>query len=102
MLHPRLLPPSPSLPPRKPALVTKMMPCHRYQAQGLFFEVPSVSWRDGCFNVALPKAMHAAALAKAAEVELTTELMLESRDAAFEFGTRDAGALAGLYRNHVR
>ncbi|CAM9536742.1 unnamed protein product [Pylaiella littoralis] len=73
-----------------------------YQAQGLFFEVPNVSWRDGCFSVALPKAMHAAALAKAAEVELTNELMLESRDAAFEFGTRDAGALASFYRSHVR
>lgn len=75
---------------------------HRYQAQGLFFEVPNVSWRDGCFNVALPKPMHAAALAKAAEVELGAELMLDSRDAAFEFGTRDAGALAELYRMHVR
>lgn len=52
--------------------------------------------------MALPKPMHAAALAKSAEVELGAELMLESRDAAFEFGTRDAGALAGLYRTHVR
>eukprot|EP00903_Cladosiphon_okamuranus_P015221 g14067.t1 len=73
-----------------------------YQARGLFFEVPNVSWRDGCFNVALPTPMHAAALAKAAEVEFGSELMLESRDAAFEFETRDAGALAELYRAHVR
>eukprot|EP00752_Nemacystus_decipiens_P005181 g4701.t1 len=73
-----------------------------YQARGLFFEVPNVSWRDGCFNVALPTAMHAAALAKAAEVELGPELMLESRDAAFDYGSRDTGALAELYRAHVR
>ncbi|CAN0258670.1 unnamed protein product, partial [Ectocarpus sp. 4 AP-2014] len=73
-----------------------------YQAKGLFFETPNVSWRDGCFNVAIPTPMHAVALAKAAEVELASELMLESRDAAFEFGTRDAGALADVYRAHVR
>ncbi|CAN0294598.1 unnamed protein product, partial [Ectocarpus sp. 8 AP-2014] len=73
-----------------------------YQAKGLFFETPNVSWRDGCFNVAIPTPMHAAALAKAAEVELAPELILESRDAAFEFGTRDAGALADVYRAHVR
>lgn len=64
--------------------------------------MPSVSWRHGCFNIALPKPMHPAALAKAGEVELATELLLESRNAAFEFETRDAGALAGLYRDHVR
>ena len=69
----------------------------RYQAQGLFFEVPDVSWRDGCFDVALPKQ-----LAEEAEVELGAELVLGSRDAAFEYGTRDAGALAELYRAHVR
>lgn len=71
---------------------------HRYQAQGLFFEVPNVSWRDGCFDVALPKPL----AEEAAEVELRAELRLESRDAAFEFGTRDDGALAELYRGHVR
>ncbi|CAN0250757.1 unnamed protein product, partial [Hapterophycus canaliculatus] len=75
----------------------------RYQAQGLFFETPNVSWRDGCFNVALPRPMHEAAMAKAAEVELGSELMLPSRDAAFEFvGKRDDGALADVYRQHIR
>lgn len=76
---------------------------NRYQAKGLFFETPNVSWRDGCFNVALPRQMHEAAMAKAAEVEFGSELMLRSRDAAFEFvGKRDDGALADVYRQHVR
>lgn len=30
------------------------------------------------------------------------ETTLDSRDAAFEFETRDVGALAALYRDHVR
>ncbi|CAM9501524.1 unnamed protein product [Laminaria digitata] len=69
-----------------------------YQPQGLFFETPNVSWRRGQFVVELPPAMNASP----AFAAVGTEATLGSRDAAFEFETRDVGALAALYRDHVR
>lgn len=70
----------------------------RYEPQGLFFETPNVSWRGGQFVVELPQAMEASR----SFARVGTETTLGSRDAAFEFETRDAGALAALYRDHVR
>lgn len=70
----------------------------RYQPQGLFFETPNVSWREGKFVVELPQGMSASQSFAAVGRETT----LGSRDAAFEFKTRDTGVLAALYRDHVR
>lgn len=37
-----------------------------------------------------------------AAVSAGAEMALASRDAAFDYGARDAGELAVLYREHVR
>lgn len=78
-------------------LVVSHEPSFRYQAKGLFFETPTVSWRDGHFTVQPPPAMSSAATSAVSD-----ELTLSSRDAAFDHSVRDAGKLAEVYREHVR
>ena len=75
----------------------------RYQSKGLFLETPSVSWRDGRFTVELPETLRASAGDSSAVVAGETEMILESRDAAFDLEARESvGKLAALYRTHVR
>ncbi|CAM9640842.1 unnamed protein product, partial [Ascophyllum nodosum] len=74
-----------------------------YQSKGLFLETPSVSWRDGRFTVELPETLRASAGDSSAVVAGETEMILESRDAAFDLEARESvGKLAALYRTHVR
>lgn len=61
-----------------------------------------MSWREGRFTVDIPKGMMGTSSGADAGDLPESELVLGSRDEAFDFGVRDGGKLASLYREHVR